>query len=570
MRKLRIPAMLLALCLVIGSLFGCTQSENTPAETTGKQETEKPTEKDTKTADTGKEDEGKADETEAAPTEDTGELELPLTEDKKTLKVWTIYTNEYVTDPNDLPGVQRMEEITNVHVDWIPVSAHECQDKLSLMIASGDYPDIIYAAQDGYPGGYLQGIEDGFFIDNMDEVVEKYMPTYRSILEADPDLMKDAKDDEGKYVILHNITASAYEVAPEPTIHGWGYRKDMLDAWGIEAPTTVEGWHEVLKTAKEKGCTRPCYMIFDTSTCFTYAFGISEITGFYSLDGKTVKFSPLEPGFKEYLDTMKEWYAEGLIDQDFASNARYNSVCIDAKKIEDDSCVLFTYVQNFAGDGFYSTGQVANDKVFVKGIRNPTMKEGDEPVFADPASTISNPVYITTACKDVELAAKWLDYNFTLEASLLNYMGIEGKTYEKGSDGRYLPCQALIDEAEKNGLTPNQQRSYYCRGNGLGRSCWGPSLYGNANSENVTESQNTWVDQKNIALPNSLTMTVDESDRYANLYAAVETLVLEYAGKYIIGGEVSSYEDFQSDLVKYGAEELLQIKQACFDRYNAR
>ena len=39
---------------------------------------------------------------------------------------------------------------------------------------------------------------------------------------------------------------------------------------------------------------------------------------FFQVDGK-VKYGPLEPGYKEYITMLSKWYAEDLIDKDFAT-----------------------------------------------------------------------------------------------------------------------------------------------------------------------------------------------------------------------------------------------------------
>ena len=46
---------------------------------------------------------------------------------------------------------------------------------------------------------------------------------------------------------------------------------------------------------------------------FTSAFGVGS--GMY-LDGDTIKYGPLEEGYKEYLQMMSQWYSEGLLYQD--------------------------------------------------------------------------------------------------------------------------------------------------------------------------------------------------------------------------------------------------------------
>ena len=53
------------------------------------------------------------------------------------------------------------------------------------------------------------------------------------------------------------------------------------------------------------------------------AYGV--INDFYQ-DNGTVKFGAVEPGFKDYVATMNEWYSEGLIDSQFVSYDGYQVV----------------------------------------------------------------------------------------------------------------------------------------------------------------------------------------------------------------------------------------------------
>ena len=71
---------------------------------------------------------------------DTGnaltELPLPLTAEKENLSVWTFYANDFLDGPGDVKGVQKMEEVTNVHIEWQTVLSAEAQEKMGLLLAS--------------------------------------------------------------------------------------------------------------------------------------------------------------------------------------------------------------------------------------------------------------------------------------------------------------------------------------------------------------------------------------------------------------------------------------------------
>lgn len=85
----------------------------------------------------------------------TGEpepLTLPLSEDGAELDVYVTYSGTIVSDLNTIEGVKKMEEMTGVHVNWTTVSLEEVNDRLGILLSSGDYPDIVYPGV-LYPGG---------------------------------------------------------------------------------------------------------------------------------------------------------------------------------------------------------------------------------------------------------------------------------------------------------------------------------------------------------------------------------------------------------------------------------
>lgn len=59
--------------------------------------------------------------------------------EKAELSVWLPWSNDYIESPEELIAVQKIEEATNVHIDWTTVSDMEASEKLELLLASGSY-----------------------------------------------------------------------------------------------------------------------------------------------------------------------------------------------------------------------------------------------------------------------------------------------------------------------------------------------------------------------------------------------------------------------------------------------
>ena len=111
--------------------------------------------------------------------ENASEWSWPLAE-KKDLGVWLAWSNNYTTDPNELKAIKQIEANTNVHITWTTVAGQEASEKFGLMMASGDYPDIVCGLGSYYTGGLVKAHMDGV-IEDMTDLIPKYMPTYQAL-----------------------------------------------------------------------------------------------------------------------------------------------------------------------------------------------------------------------------------------------------------------------------------------------------------------------------------------------------------------------------------------------------
>ena len=222
--KKKVVAVLLTAAMLVGTIAGCGKSSNGGSTTT---------------------DAGSAS---GEATAEAGEWTWPLSE-KKELSIWIVWSNDYVENPNELKAIQKMEELTNVHVNWQVVDAASAQEQFGLMLASGEYPDIIRDCGTYYPGGTEKGVQDGVLAD-LTDVAEKYMPNYTALRKSNPQLEKDTLTDEGKMVGTRTITSYFGDVKGERVWAGMALRGDWLNDLGLEVPRTIDQWETVLTAFK--------------------------------------------------------------------------------------------------------------------------------------------------------------------------------------------------------------------------------------------------------------------------------------------------------------------------------
>ena len=134
----------------------------------------------------------------------------PLAE-KETLKVWKSWDCQWTENPNSLKANQAMEEELNIDIEWICPTPTEAQEKFGLMMASGDYPDILLGVEGYYTGGAVQACEDGVILD-MTDLIRNYMPNYEALRNSSERLRKDTTTDDGRSVTLYTINTRDGEI----------------------------------------------------------------------------------------------------------------------------------------------------------------------------------------------------------------------------------------------------------------------------------------------------------------------------------------------------------------------
>lgn len=368
-------------------------------------------------------------------TEETG-ITFPL-EEQVTLTMWAPFNVNAASVMEDYNGslvFQEMEKRTNVHIEFIHPAIGQDSEQFNLMIASQEYPDMIMGGISYYVGGGDLAVEDGVFL-QLNDLIDQYAPNYKAILESNPEAKRQASSDSG-------IMSSILPMMRQENLCWYGpvIRKDWLEETGLDIPETVEEW-EVLLTEMKKNHPDSTPLIFHPSGAsagnsfrergydfwglFMSAYRIGTSSGTFGAmynDNGTVKYAPIEDGFKDYLEVMNRWYENGLIDADYPArdmdgvNALITSGMVGAMVGSVD----------IASNLFDSQG------VEYVAAPYPVLKEGD-PVrlraYDAVASPIGNSVSITTQCENPEIAVAWLDYAFSEEGSLLYNFGVEGDTY---------------------------------------------------------------------------------------------------------------------------------------------
>ncbi len=445
-----------------------------------------------------------------------------------------------------------------IHFDQ-PINAGA--EALNTLLASGQLPDIMVTDLKSAPGGVQKMVDDGVIIE-LDEYIDAYAPNFKKYLEEHPDVDKDIKSDDGHYYYLPFVRGDERLVASE----GLALRKDMLDKAGLDVPTTIDEWTEVLRAFKKQGADAP----FSSSNFVFDEFANGFFSGAYDValnwyvDNGTVKFGFMEDAAVDAFKLYKSWYDEGLLDRNIVSVAD-----LDGQIFQGETAAAVMWAGS--GMGKYMNAKPSPEFDLVA-APSPVLKEGDVSRFGYKGFLYggTNNAYITTACKNIELAMRFIDYNFSEAGHNLMNFGIEGESFN-WVDGYPQYTEKILKNDEGKSIS-EAMKPY------LLASASFPGVQDYRYLEQYYQLQcqkdavGIWsqCEGNTTRLPNII-FTPEESERLAAIQVNIDTCAQEWAFKFITGTKpLEDVDKMKAELVTFGVEEALDIYQAAYDRYEAR
>lgn len=508
-------------------------------------------------------------------------VSLPISDEEITLDWYTGdigYLWSMLDDISENITLQELEKRTNIHINWTFADFDGSQT--ALMIASGDWADVIDNANQQYPGGIQAGVADGVFLE-LTDAVHAYMPNYEAYLNEDPDLLRNCTDMDGRI----NFIAKIYK-DNSPIMWGPFIRADWARDLGYD-PAEIDTYDELydvmmaMKSEKDlPGVLRLLSTGVNIYGGMTYGYGVGgelwSQEGAYPLYAEegTVKFATLEDGFKDYLTMMHQWYEDGLVTSDFVSNTDRNMFASGGATGEYG--VFYANVNHVTN--LYGT---ATEEGFeVMPLPEPTVNEGEELHFSGSAYNrfADNNLAILADTEYLEEICRFTDYLFSDEgAALMNY-GIEGTSYDV-VDGE---VKLNLDWFDNCPTMPRAGSYNDVRTGMLGAgiyTClldyWG--FYSNYYSDIQMATQEIWATrtpdtlQESWEMPYYISnyMSVEDTNNANHYLSDLGTYLEEMVPSFILGQKDidTEWDGFVQNQKDMGIETVIDIYQSAYDRY---
>ncbi len=521
----------------------------------------------------------------------------PAAFEEKYGKISMLFINsaDRVVPVGELAMVQKWAEDTGVEFDWQSIPGEGAQEKINLMLASGeDLPDAFWNFGDGKSGNIVVQYADQDVFLPTEGLINEYMPNLKKIL-----------DDHPQY--------RAEIIAPNGHTYGFPYIEEMyglvltggpllinktwLDQVGKEVPTTVDEWVDCLKAFRDGGDLNgngeadeiPMATWFGATDSFgsynmfyrftgtfgcadSYCGGNAYADHLRLIDGK-VTFTAMDEAFRKTAEFFNMLYNENLIwNGSFEAD---ESASYKTSLIKEDVARIGCF-------GTWTDQEITNLDVHDEYVPLPRLEgEAGKMGFANNYSELqdSSDTAITTTCKFPHVIARFVDYMVGDPAiSIQSNWGAEGYNYkldENGilrtpldEQGRYVAQQEGADYADFGKARTN---STTARGSMIVLNEYYETVAGYAyDAVQLLEWQR--VNGKDEVLEEYDTiprvmMTVEELTRLAQIQPTVSDIVDRYINTWVTSGVTDdNWNAYLGELEAAGVNDVVSIYQTAVDR----
>ena len=483
-----------------------------------------------------------------------------------------------------------LEDLTGVHIEWVTAGRDDWQEKLNMMLSSGDYPDMLLGLS---PDLAKFGVKEQIIVPMDEYINEENMPNYMKLYGDRLDLSRETD-------------GQIYSLIAENDCYHCSYGRKMwintkhLEEMGVEMPTTTDEFLEVCKKFKEykpdgiavlgSAPGQGWYSEFEN---FLMGSFILPPSTSYTLDrrdktavtwdGEIVCVAQ-DDRYREFLKYANTLYNEGaLYDGDFTQTEEQMKSIIN----QDGAPVLA-----------FTTGTISN---CIDVTSNPDLYAQYEAMspLKGPDGTQLTTYFkylsindgnfsITDTCKSPEAALRWADFFYSEIGDLASQYGAdEGKDWVLNPEGKFgLNGEPAKYEILNKYSAETQNHDWQDLGIRVAPAEYrlgaaveqdvdvkGPDglekLLYDATEQKYAPYGQTEENSDLDVLP-KLKLTSEETSSISTVAVEIEKLIDEASTAYIVGtrniNDDKDWDSFKDALDKAGLKDLLEVYQTAYDR----
>ena len=514
-------------------------------------------------------------------------ISYPL-EGDNSISIWYYIPpyQDFMDSNNSFNALAAAEEATGVHLNFTEVGATSASEQFNMMVASGDYCDLL-PVMEYYGAGGTSGLAKAYeeeVIQDITPYIEEYMPNYAAVLEALPQsTVKDTKVEDA-VLAFHQIKDGTYSG------NGLVTRGDWIDEQGIAFSGDLIGLDEFTdycRTIHDAYSVPNTIYMYDGTVGLEAAFD-TEIPALVSDGFMTMITSAvfryddevasgwITDGYREYLEWVLQMMDEGIIYRDYLSletdrqvtNSLQANGTIGVWQSNADK--ISEIADNFDHNG--------DDNFAVAAMPRVTKDPSEQYVWNDEVALVATSAgfSLSSTCEHPELVCQWENYFWTTDGYYLANYGTEGESYHMDGDTPVFDWDKPLTVTGRN--APNAEMaqqlftmlrfaSFYVDNDML------LATFPQAGLDAVA----LWTvdgstDARNYPTAAKGSFTTNESLEIAEFESDMQTYAQETCMKFLDGSMAlndANWDTYVQTVKDMGMDRLLEIYQTAYDEYKA-
>ena len=509
------------------------------------------------------------------------EVQFPLKETAE-LSFITSAPATSTQEPNERVIFQRMEEQTNVHIDWTCFVSDQFSDKKNLALAQfGNLPDGLFnAGMSDYD--LLRYAKQGIIIP-LENLIDKYMPNLQAVFEKYPEYRTMCTAPDGH---IYSFPWIEQLGAGKEAIQAIGdipyINKKWLDYLGLEIPTTTDELEQVLiqfrdhadeleKEFSIEGDVIPMSFIINNGdqdpailmNGFGEGYGDTGDHFAVTDEGKVI-YTTVQEGYKEGIEWLHKLVTEDLVDPE-AFTQEWSTYVAKGKNHRYGLCFTWDIANIDNNEDYVMLPALTGPN----GMRNITRQNNSETSGFDRGRCV-----LTSSCRNTALAAAWIDQMYAPLQSPQNNWGTYGEkdsfnifelsTNKDGGEmlkhmdlGTQSPVE--VREAQSvNGPLAVLNEYYDVYVTQPEDAKW--------RLDNMHETYLQDMNSKYV-YPNVF-MSIDDTNKVSQYDTDIKKYAEQKKADWILNGGIEKeWDSYLKKMEQYGLSDYLSIKQKYFDEY---
>ena len=514
---------------------------------------------------------------------DKAELQFPLSETTK-LKGMISFPANTESNPNNRTIFKRLQEKTNVEIEWTAIQSDQWGDKITLAMADpSTLSDFVFSA--GFSDSDLLKYANQGIIIPLEEYIDAYMPNLSEVFEKYPEYRTMCTDTEGHIWALPWIEQLGSEKTAIQTVGNMSFiNKKWLDFLGLEIPETVEEFEQVLIAFRDHaselqeefgidGSIIPMSCIVNDGdqdpsiliNGFGEGYGDPDRGRHIAVTNDLeVICSATQDGYKDGLQWLHSLYEQGLIDPE-AFTQEWSTYVSKGKSGRYGVCFSWDVanIDNLA--------DWVPLPVLTADTTNFTPQNGSFTSGFDRGRCV-----VTAVAQNPALVCAWLDQMYDPFQSPQNNWGTYGEDdeFDIFELGENENGEEMLKHAPLGDASPVEVREAECVGGPLAILDEYYGVY--VTCPDDAQYRLDWIkdyftpDMNNDYVYPNVFMSREDTEKLSNLQADIQKLIDANKSEWIMNGFTDAdWDKYLSDLEAYKLQEYLDIFQKYLDAFYA-